>query len=83
MSELENQAVEEEVETPDIPVEQRIDALENQLYIIYLQVNSISKLLIENETVSREDLLKEMNSLNGELYQLTQEVVKNSVPETE
>jgi hypothetical protein len=56
---------------------------ENQLYIIYLQVNSISKLLIENETVSREDLLKEMNSLNGELYQLTQEVVKNSVPETE
>lgn len=53
--------------------EKRIEALENQAYILYLQLNAVTKQIIEKGTLDKDQLTKDMDELNDQLYKVAQE----------
>lgn len=63
--------------------EQRLEALENQLYVIYLQVNGLTKLLLDKEVVTQEEVSTEMEALNQEIFRVTKEIIEKQGGEAE
>jgi len=63
---------------PDLTYEQRISALENQLYVIYLQANAITKLMLDKGVVTHEEVTKEMDDLNAEIFKVTSDVISQT-----
>lgn len=59
------------------PIEDRLAALEQQAFIMYLQLNSITKILVEDkEILSREELMETMEDLHKKVNEVTEEYVK-------
>ncbi len=58
----------------EISMEERLAALENQSYVMYLQLNAATKILIDKGLLDKELITKEMDELNNHLYQITQEI---------
>lgn len=55
--------------------EERLAALENQSFIMYLQLNAVTKILIDNGIIDKEKLTAEMDELNKQLYDVTMEMM--------
>ena len=65
-------------ETQAVPVptqEERLAALENQSFIMYLQLNAVTKILIDKGVLDKEVLTQEMDELNKQLYDITMELM--------
>jgi hypothetical protein len=67
---------------PELTIEQRVAALENQLYVIYLQTNSITKLMLDKGMTTHDELTKEMDDLNQEIFKITAEVMEKVAAES-
>lgn len=65
----------------EISLEERLSALENQSYVMYLQLNGITKILIDKGIVDKEDLTKEMDDLNTQLFEVTKEMREKELQE--
>lgn len=63
----------EEVKTPTF--EERLAALENQSFIMYLQLNAVTKILVDKEILAKDVLTAEMDELNKQLYDITMELI--------
>ena len=50
----------------------RTEAIENQAYILYIQMNAVCKMLIEKEIISKDELTKNMDELNDEIYKFAE-----------
>lgn len=59
-------------------INQQIEALENQAYILYLQLNAITKQLIEKNVIDKDQLTKDMDELNDQLYKVAQESIDDA-----
>lgn len=54
-------------------MEQRLGALENQAYIMYLQLNALTKLLVnDKDIVTQEELTAEMDELNTQIQNIAE-----------
>lgn len=65
-------------EQPTIPTpsfEERLGALENQCFVMYLQLNALTKIFIDEGKLDKETLTKEMDDLNKQLYDVTMEMI--------
>jgi hypothetical protein len=61
-------------------IEQRLGALENQAYIMYLQLNALTKILInDKDLLSQEDLTGEMDALNQQIQEMSEEMAAGEV----
>jgi hypothetical protein len=58
----------------EISMDERLAALENQSYVMYLQLNAATKILIDKEILDKELITKEMDELNNHLFAITQEI---------
>lgn len=67
----------------EITFEERLAALENQSYVMYLQLNAATKILIDKEILDKEMITKEMDELNDHLYKITQEIQTQGEPDEE
>lgn len=61
--------------------EERLSALENQCYIMYLQLNALTKLLLDKEILSQEIVTKEMDNLNTEIVKVTKGLIEKAEAE--
>jgi hypothetical protein len=59
-----------------ITLEERLTAIENQCYFMYLQLGSVTKLLLEKEIITQDAMKQNMDELNKELFELTSEMMK-------
>lgn len=60
----------EELKALVLKQSQQIEALENQAYILYLQLNGLTKQLIEKSVIDKDQLTKDMDELNDQLYEV-------------
>ena len=67
----------------EFSTEERLQSVENQAYITYLLTNSILKVLNDKGVISQEQVAKEMDILNGKLYEATKELVEKETTNTE
>jgi hypothetical protein len=65
----------------EISIDERLAALENQSYVMYLQLNAATKILIDKEILDKELITKEMDELNNHLFQITQEIQEQGAEE--
>lgn len=56
------------------------EVLEGQNYILYLQLNSISRQLIENGTIDKDKLVKDMDELNDQLFEIANQELEATAP---
>jgi len=63
-------------------IEERLAALENQCYIMYLQLNAETKLFLDKEILTQDEITKEMDNLNGEIVNVTQSLMEQEGSET-
>ena len=56
----------------EINLEDRLSAVENQAYIMYLQLNGLTKIILEKNLLTQEELTKEMDELNKQIQQTTE-----------
>ena len=67
----------EETQVPLPPVEDRLTALEHQSFIIYLQLNAITKIMVEDKKlISRDDLMAEMEDIHKKVNEVTEEFIQ-------
>ena len=66
----------EEANVPTPTPEERLAALENQSFIMYLQLNAVTKILIDKGILDKESLTQEMDELNKQLYDITMELME-------
>ena len=60
------------------PIEDRLTALEHQSFIMYLQLNALTKIFVEDKKlVSREDLMAEMEDIHKKVNEVTSDFIKN------
>lgn len=64
MSEVEFERPETDEE---IPFDERFAALEHQAYLMYLQLNAVTQLLVEKDVVKKEEIGKLMDSMHTEI----------------
>lgn len=57
-------------------IEAKVVNLENQSYIVYLQLNSLIKQLSEKNVIDTEELIKDMDDLNEKLVTAIEEQAK-------
>lgn len=62
-------------------LDQRLSALENQAYIMYLQLNAVTKLLLDKDILTQDEITSEMDTLNEEIQKMTKEMVEGSAEE--
>lgn len=67
----------------ELTLEERIEAIENQFYIAYLQINSIAKSLDEKEIVTQDEVHENMETLNKEIYRVTNELIEKAKADSE
>jgi uncharacterized membrane protein YukC len=58
----------------EISIDERLAALENQSYVMYLQLNAVTKILIDKEVIDKDTITKEMDELNNHLFEITKEL---------
>jgi polyhydroxyalkanoate synthesis regulator phasin len=61
----------------------QVEALENQSYILYLQLNALTKQLLESGAIDKEKLTKDMDDLNDQLYNIAKEQMDTAAPAEE
>lgn len=62
-------------------IEQRLGALENQAYIMYLQLNALTKILVnDKELVTQEELTAEMDELNTQIQNIAEGAAAEEAP---
>jgi len=73
----------EATETPELSFEDRFIGMEKQSFVMYLQLNAITKLLLDKEIIEREQITAEMDALNQQLHDITQELMEQQGAEAE
>ena len=72
-----DETTEIEVEVEDeIPFDEKFKALEQQCYIMYLQVHALTKLLTDKEVLTQDDISEEMEEMNKNLVKIVTEVLE-------
>jgi polyhydroxyalkanoate synthesis regulator phasin len=72
----------EELQVTVAQLAKQIEALENQAYILYLQLNAVTKQLMEKGTLDKDQLTKDMDELNDQLYNIAKETQEEIAAET-
>ncbi len=62
-------------------LEQRLIALENQAYIMYLQLNAITKLGLEKGAFTHDEITALMDELNTQIQEMGNELGEDSKEE--
>jgi hypothetical protein len=78
--EVTEETVEEVTEEPT-PFMKRFLALEHQSYIMYLQLNALTALLVNGEVVDKDKLVASMDEMNLEIQKITEEIDKEGAAE--
>ena len=58
----------------NIPFDERFGALEHQCYLMYLQVNAITQLLVDKEILKKEDIGAQMDAMHLEVVSSVQKL---------
>ena len=58
-------------------MQKQVEALENQAYILYLQLNAVTKQSLEKGTLDKDQLTKDMDDLNDQLYNIAKETAQD------
>jgi hypothetical protein len=53
----------------DASFDDRFAALEHQCYLMYLQLNAITQLLVQNDVLKKEDIGASMDSMHGSIVE--------------
>lgn len=61
---------------PEADIKDRLFGLENQTYVMYLQLNAITKILVDKDIISKELLTEEMDDLNKKISEVAEEIQK-------
>ena len=64
-------------EVPDnsgVSFEERFAALEHQCYLMYLQLNAITQLLVDGGTLEKENIGKQMDGMHNEIVKAVEEI---------
>lgn len=67
---------EQEQDDDVVSFEEKYQALEQQCYLMYVQLHSLTKILVDANVVSQSKLSEEMEELNRELIKLTAEIIE-------
>lgn len=70
------EAVDEQEASESSPFMQRFLALEHQSYIMYLQLNALTALLVNGQVVDKDKLIADMDEMNSEIQKITTEMEK-------
>lgn len=54
--------------------EEQITALEHKCYMMFLQLNALTELLVKNNILSKEDIGKTMDSIHDEILRSISEL---------
>lgn len=60
--------------TSGVSFEERFAALEHQCYLMYLQLNAITQLLVDGGTLEKENIGKQMDGMHNEIIQAVEEL---------
>ena len=69
--------MENEYQAPDnsgVTFEERFAALEHQCYLMYLQLNAITQLLVDGGTLDKEKIGKQMDGMHNEIIKAVEEL---------
>lgn len=58
----------------DVSFDERFASLEHQCYLMYLQLNAITQLLVNNSTLSKDDIGKQMDGMHTEIEKAVEEL---------
>lgn len=61
----------------DVPFDERFAALEHQCYLMYLQLNAITQLLVDNGTLEKESIGTQMDNMHLEVVSAVQKIQEN------
>jgi hypothetical protein len=74
----------ENYEMPDqaeLSFEERFGALEHQCYLMYLQLNAVTQLLVESNNLQREDIGKKMDTMHEEVVSAVKQIQEEEAEE--
>jgi hypothetical protein len=57
-----------------VPFDERFGALEHQCYLMYLQLNAITQLLVDKEVLKKEDIGSQMDGMHIEVVSAVQKL---------
>lgn len=57
-----------------VTFEERFAALEHQCYLMYLQLNAITQLLVDGGTLEKEKIGKQMDGMHNEIIKAVEEL---------
>ena len=69
--------MENDYQVPDnsgVTFEERFAALEHQCYLMYLQLNAITQLLVDGGTLEKEKIGKQMDGMHNEIVKAVEEI---------
>ncbi len=70
----------EEVQELDEPsFKERFLALENQSYVMYLQLNALTAKLVEQGTIDKDKLVEAMSEFDKEIQKIAKEIQEGEV----
>ena len=61
-----------------VSIEEQLENMSSQSYIMYLMQNSLIKILTDKGIIDKDELAKEMDELNERLYELTKDVAEKA-----
>ena len=64
----------------ETPFMKRFLALEHQSYIMYLQLNSLTAMLVSGNVIDKDKLVASMDEMNLEIQKITEEIEKEGGP---
>lgn len=64
-----------------VPFEDRFGALEHQCYLMYLQLNAVTQLIVEKGLVQKEEIGTIMDSMHGEIVNAVAKLETEDTPE--
>ena len=63
---------------PTPTLEERVTAIEHQSFILYLQLNALTKIFVEDKKlVTRDELMSSMEEIHKKVNEVTEEYVKS------
>lgn len=57
-----------------VSFEEKFAALEHQSYLMYLQLNAITQLLVDNNTLEKDKIGKQMDNMHSEIVKAVEEL---------
>lgn len=64
---MSEEVVNETVAEEEVPFTERFAALEHQAYLMYLQLNAVTQILVEKDVIVKEEIGKLMDIMHTEI----------------